>query len=169
MGFIGAIAIFIFGVFKIPGPAAVFFVLSFIMTTGMPIDPSAVTLRTAIVLMSGLFAWIISMVGWFFNPHGPEIKALKEVYLALAAFSEAIGSENIDDVRHRTVSALKESEETLLIGYIPWKNSFFFNRLSLLNEEANKLFLEMLELYSNRNTKLPKELSEMDTKIICGN
>lgn len=168
VGFIGAIAIFIFGVFKIPGPAAVFFVLSFIMTTGMPIDPSAVILRTAIVLMSGLFAWIISMVGWFFNPHGPEIKALKEVYLALAAFSEAIGSENIDDVRHRTVNALKESEETLLIGYIPWKNSFFFNRLSLLNEEANKLFLEMLELYSNMNTKLPKELIEMIRKLSMG-
>jgi len=168
VGFIGAIVTFIFGVLKIPGPSAIFFVLSFIMTTGMAIDPSAAPIRTALVLMSGLFAWIISMVGWFFNPHGPEIKALKEVYLALAAFSEAIGSENINNVRHRTVNALKESEETLLVGYIPWKNSFLFNRLSLLNEQANKLFLEMLELHSNRNTKLPKEFGEMLRKLSMG-
>ncbi|SFD16812.1 FUSC family protein [Clostridium uliginosum] len=165
---IGAIATFIFGVLKIPGPAAIFFVLSFIMTTGMPIDPSSAPIRTVIVLMSGLFAWTISMVGWFFNPHGPEVKALKEVYLALAAFSEAIGSENINNVRQRTVNALKESEETLLIGYIPWKNSFLFNRLSLLNEQANKLFLEMLELHFNRYTKLPKEFGEVIRKLSIG-
>jgi len=168
VGVIGAIVTFIFGVLKIPGPAAIFFVLSFIMTTGMAIDPSAAPIRTAIVFMSSLFAWIISMVGWFFNPHGPEIKALKEVYLALASFSEPLSSENINDVRHRTVNALKESEETLLVGYIPWKNSFLFNRLSLLNEQANKLFLEMLELYSNRNSKLPKEFGEMLRKLSMG-
>jgi len=168
VGFIGAIATFIFGVLKIPGPSAIFFVLSFIMTTGMAFDPSAAPIRTALVLMSGLFAWIISMVGWFFNPHGPEIKALKEVYLALAAFSEAIGNENINNVRHRSVNALKESEETLLGGYISWKNSFLFNRLSLLNEQSNKLFLEMLELHSNRNTKLPKEFGEMLRRLGMG-
>lgn len=168
VGVIGAIVTFIFGVLKIPGPAAIFFVLSFIMTTGMDIDPSAAPIRTAIVFMSSLFAWIISMVGWLFNPHGPEIKALKEVYLALASFSEPLSSENINDVRHRTVNALKESEETLLVGYIPWKNSFLYNRLSLLNEQANKLFLEMLELYSNRNSKLPKEFGEILRKLSMG-
>ncbi|MBU3157325.1 FUSC family protein [Clostridium estertheticum] len=168
VGLIGTIVTFIFGVLKIPGPAAIFFVLSFIMTTGMAIDPSAAPIRTAIVLISSLFAWIISMVGWFFNPHGPEIKALKEVYLALASFSETLSSENINDVRHRTVNALKESEETLLVGYIPWKNSFLFNRLSLLNEQANKLFLEMLELYSNGNNKLPKEFGEMLRELSMG-
>lgn len=42
VGLIGAMAIFIFGLFKIPGPAAVFFILSFVMTTGMAIDSSAI-------------------------------------------------------------------------------------------------------------------------------
>ncbi|MCY6356351.1 FUSC family protein [Clostridium sp. ZS2-4] len=168
VGLIGAITTFIFGVLKIPGPSAIFFVLSFIMTTGMPIDPSAAPIRTFIVLISGLFAWIISMVGWFFNPHGPEIKTLKGVYLALAAFSEAIGSENINNVRQHTVNALKQSEETLLTGYISGKNSSIFNRLSLLNEQANKLFLEMLELYLNGKTKLPTEFGEIIRKLSMG-
>jgi uncharacterized membrane protein YccC len=168
VGLIGAIATFIFGLLKIPGPAAIFFVLSFAMTTGMTIDPSAAPIRSGVVLMSGIFAWIISMVGWFFNPHGPEIKALKQVYCALAAFSEAINSKDINSARQRTVNALKEAEETLLIGYIPWKNSFFFNRLFLLNEHANKLFLAMLELHSNGNTKLPKEFGEMIRKLSMG-
>jgi len=168
VGLIGSIAIFIFGMFNISGPSAIFFVLSFIMTTGMTIDPSAAPIRTGLVLMSGIFAWIVSMVGWFFNPHGPEIKAVKEAYLALEAFSGAIGGENINNARHRAVNALRESEETLLTGYISWKNSFLFNRLSLLNEQANKLFLEMLELYSKRNAKLPKEFSEMIRNLSMG-
>lgn len=168
VGLIGATATFVFGVLKIPGPASIFFVLSFTMTTGMDIDPSSAPVRTAIVFMSGCFAWIVSMVGYFFNPHGPEVKAIKEVYLALAEFSEVIGSENIDNARQRTVNALKESEEILLTGYIPWKNSFFFNRLVLLNEQANKLFLEMLEIYSNRNNKLPREFGDMIRKLSMG-
>lgn len=168
VGCIGAIATFIFGVLKIPGPAAVFFVLSFVMTTGMPIDPSSALIRSGTVLMSGIFSWIVSMVGWFFNPHGPEIKALKEVYLSLTAFSEAFGSENFNAVRHRTVNALKGSEEILLTGYIPWRNSFFFNRLVLLNEQGNKLFLEMLQLSFSKNNKLPKEFSQMIKKLSTG-
>ena len=168
VGLIGAIATFIFGALKIPGPAAIFFILSFTMTTGMPIAPSEAPIRVSVVLMSGCFSWIVSMIGCFFSPHSPEIKVIKEVYLALAAFSEAIGSENINNARHRTVNALKASEETLLIGYISWKNSFLFNRLVLLNEQANKLFLEMLELYSIKDTKLPKEFGEMIRRLSMG-
>ncbi|WP_238885569.1 FUSC family protein [Clostridium sp. YIM B02551] len=168
VGLIGATVTFIFGVLRIQGPAGIFFVLCFAMATGMPVDPSAASIRTLIVLMSGLFAWIISMVGWFFNPHGPEIRAVKEVYLTLAAFSDAIDSKGINNLLNRTVTALKESEETLLTGYISWKNSFFFNRLVLLNEQANKLFLEMLELHYNRNTKLPKEFGEMIRNLSMG-
>ena len=108
------------------------------------------------------------MKGCFFNRHNPEIKALKGVYLCLAEFCEAIGSENINDVRHSTVNALREAEELLLSGYIPWKNSFLFNRLSLLNEQGNKLFLEMLELSFNKNNKLPKEFSELIRQLSMG-
>lgn len=168
VGLIGAAATFIFGVLKIPGPAAIFFVLSFLMTTGMTIDPSSAPIRTTVVFSSGCFAWIVSMIGWFRNPHNPEIKTLKEVYLSLAEFSEAIGNDNINNARQRAVNALKESEETILTGYIPWKNSFFFNRLVLLNEQANKLFLEMLELCSNKNTKLPKEFGELIRTLYTG-
>ena len=38
MGIIGATAIFIFGALKIKGPSAIFFVLVFAMTTGMPVE-----------------------------------------------------------------------------------------------------------------------------------
>lgn len=165
VGFIGGIAIFIFGVLKIQGPSSMFFVLSFLVSTGMPINQSEVFIRFSVVFMGGLFSWLMSMKGYFLNPHGPEIKVIKKLYLTLADFSEAIGNKNINDIRNRAVNALKEAEEILLTGYIPWKNSFLFNRLSLLNEEANKLFLEMLELHVNKNKKLPKEFSDMIRKL----
>ena len=64
MGIIGASVFFIFGALKITGPSAVFFVLSFALATGMPVDKSA-PLRGGLVLMGGALSWIICMLGWF--------------------------------------------------------------------------------------------------------
>lgn len=168
VGLIGTIATFIFGILKIPGPAAVFFVLSFTMTTGIKIDQSEIPIFIGVVFASSIFSWMVSMIGYFFNPHEPELKKIKGLYLVLAEFAEAIGNEDISDIRNRTVNSLRESEEILAIGYIPWKVSFMFNRLFLLNKHANKIFLEMLELHSNGRSKLPKELIEMVRKLGMG-
>lgn len=168
VGLIGTIATFIFGILKIPGPAAVFFVLSFTMTTGIKIDQSQIPIFIGVVFASSIFSWMVSMIGYFFNPHEPELKKIKGLYLVLAEFAEAIGNEDISDIRNRTVNSLRESEEILAIGYIPWKVSFMFNRLFLLNKHANKMFLEMLELHSNGRSKLPKELIEMVRKLGMG-
>lgn len=168
VGLIGAIATFIFGILKIPGPAAVFFVLGFTMATGIKIEQSEIPILVGVVFASSMFSWIVSMIGYFSKPHAPELKKIKGLYLALAEFSEAIGSKDISNVRNRTVNALKEAEEILTIGYMPWKVSFLFNRLVLLNKHANKLFLEMLRLQSNSKNKLPKELIDMIRKLPDG-
>ncbi|MVX66068.1 FUSC family protein [Clostridium chromiireducens] len=161
VGLIGTIATFIFGILKIPGPAAVFFVLSFTMTTGIKLDQSEIPIFIGVVFGSSMFSWMVSMVGYFFNPHDPELKKIKGLYLALAEFAGAVGSKDISNIRNITVNALKESEDILTIGYMPWKVSFLFNRLVLLNKHANKIFFELLELDSNSKNKLPKELVDM--------
>ena len=168
VGLIGTIATFIFGILKIPGPAAVFFVLSFTMTTGIKINQEEIPIFIGLVFASSMFSWMVSMIGYFFNPHEPELKKVKGLYWVLAEFAEVIGNEDISNIRNRTVNALRESEEILAIGYISWKVSFMFNRLFLLNKHANKIFLEMLELHSNGKGKLPKELIEMVRKLEVG-
>ncbi|OOM71030.1 inner membrane protein YccS [Clostridium puniceum] len=168
VGLIGTSATFVFGIFKIPGPAAVFFVLSFTMTTGINLKQAEIPIFIGVVFASSMFSWIVSMVGYFFNPHGPELKKIKGLYSALAEFAEVIGREDVSNIRNRTVNALKESEEILAIGYIPWKVSFLFNRLVLLNQHANKMFLEMLELQSNSKNKVPKEIIDMIRKLGAG-
>ena len=40
IGVIGAVGTFIFGALQIPGPASIFFVIVFALTSAMPIDPS---------------------------------------------------------------------------------------------------------------------------------
>jgi hypothetical protein len=66
VGLIGAVATLIFGLLKIPGPAAVFFVLSFVMTTGMDIDLSLALNRSGLVLAAGLFSWMVNLVVWLY-------------------------------------------------------------------------------------------------------
>lgn len=168
---IGMIATFIFGILKISGPAAVFFVLSFIMTTGMPVEHSAVFERSMVVLTSGVFSWLVSLVGWIVKPHEPEIRAVRNVYLALEKYGELINqnnTNNINNMRQQVVNLLNESEEIISIAYLPWKNSYFFNRLVLLNEQANRLFLEMLELHTNKNVKIPDLIIEEIKKLTIG-
>ena len=58
------------------------------------------------------------------------------------------------------MSVLKEAEETLAAGYIPWRKTDLFNRLYVLNDHANKIFLYILENFSEDYSKLPPELGQ---------
>ncbi|MFJ5716881.1 FUSC family protein [Neobacillus sp. NPDC093127] len=159
VGVIGAVGTFIFGALKIPGPAAVFFVLCFSMTSGMPIDPALAPLRAGLVLMGGLLSWVIGMAGWLYHPHAPEMRAVKKVYLELACFLDSIGTENYDQARHRTVMKMKDTDDILLSGYISWRSSDLFNRLIMLNNHANTIFMHVMDRFSDQSGRLPPEIA----------
>ena len=165
MGVIGATVIFIFGALRITGPSAIFFFLVFAMTTGMPVHPELALLRASLVFLGGALSWIIAMVGWLFNPHGPETGVVKRVYIELAAFLDSIGTSEFNGSRQRVMSLLKDAEETLAAGYIPWRTTDLFNRLYLLNEHANILFMYILENFSEHHSKIPLELGETVREI----
>ncbi|WP_409272821.1 FUSC family protein [Neobacillus sp. SCS-31] len=165
MGIIGAVGIFIFGALKIKGPSAIFFVLVFAMTTGMPVHPELVWVRAGLVFLGGTLSWVLAMLGWFFNPHGPETGVVKNVYTELAGFLDSVGTEKFNEARHRVMSGLREAEETLAAGYIPWRNTDIFNRLVILNDQANALFFYVLENFSATTVKLPPEFGEFLREI----
>lgn len=159
VGVIGAVGTFIFGALKIPGPAAVFFVLCFSMTSGMPINPALAPLRAGLVLLGGLLSWLIGMVGWLYHPHAPEMRAVKKVYSELACFLESIGTKNYNQARHRTVMQMKDTDDILLAGYISWRSKELFKRLILLNNHANTIFMHVMERFSEQSGKLPPEIA----------
>ncbi len=160
MGIIGAVAMFVFGALKITGPSAIFFVLVFAMSSGMPINPDDAFLRAGLVFLSGCLSWIIGMIGWFFNPYGPETGVVTRVYLHLAELMDSVGTNRFTEIKHKVMEVLNESEETLSAGYIPWRTSDMFNRLYLLNMYANELFIMVVENFSNAEATLPKELGQ---------
>ncbi|MFJ8236589.1 hypothetical protein ACIQ34_12655 [Ureibacillus sp. NPDC094379] len=116
MGIIGGTAIFIFGALRIAGPSAIFFVLVFAMTTGMPVNPELAPLRAGLVFLGGTLSWVIAMSGWFFNPHGPETSVVKRVYVELAAFVDSIGTEKFNESKNQVMSVLKKQKKRLLQG-----------------------------------------------------
>ncbi|MEH7342978.1 FUSC family protein [Bacillus sp. JJ1532] len=160
LGGIGAVGTFIFGALKIPGPASIFFVIVFAMTSVMPIDPSNAALRAGLVLLGGSLSWVVAMIGWFFDPHEPETKAVKRIYFELAALLHSIDTETFNEARERTLSALKDADATLLKGYVSWRSSNSFKRLYLLKELANVMWSDILEMYAEGNTKYLPELGE---------
>ncbi|WP_231514805.1 FUSC family protein [Oceanobacillus salinisoli] len=160
MGIIGGTAIFIFGALRIAGPSAIFFVLVFSMTTGMPVNPELAPLRAGLVFLGGCLSWIIAMIGWSFDPHGPERGVVKRVYVELASFLDSVGTEHFNKSRHRVISVLNEAEETLAAGYIPWRQTDIFKRLYVLNNHANSIFMYTIEHFAKSQEKLPTELGQ---------
>lgn len=159
VGVIGAIAVFIFGAFQIAGPSAIFFVLGFLMSSGMPINPALAPLRAGLTLLGGTLSWILGMIGWFVNPHGPETIAVKKVYTELAGFMDSLDTDHYNPSRQSLMLALNAAENTLLKGHISWRSSDNFKRLLLLNDRANSIFMYILEHSDEKSGRLPSELA----------
>jgi uncharacterized membrane protein YccC len=161
MGLIGATAIFIFGSLRIAGPSAIFFVLVFSMVSGMSVNPELAPLRAILVFLGASLSWIIAMIGWLFEPYGAEESVVKRVYLELAKFIDSVGTNKFNESRHNMMSVLREADETLAAGYIPWRKTDLFKRLNLLNQNANNIYLYIIEYFVNSEKKLPNELGQM--------
>ncbi|SOC05211.1 uncharacterized membrane protein YccC [Ureibacillus xyleni] len=162
MGLIGATAFFTFGAFRFIGPSAIFFVLVFAMSTGMPIAPEEAFLRTGLVFLSGILSWCIAMSGWFFNPHGPEKNAVKTTYIALAQLVDALSTKSVNEAQYHVMKSMKDTSQTLASGYSKWHTSNLFYQLYELNNIANKIYLGMIE---TNTIQQPKELGEALRKI----
>ena len=168
LGIIGFVATFLFGVFKIKGPAAIFFILSFVMTTGMTIDPTQAFTRFFMVFLGGAFSFIVSTIGWVFNPHGPETNDLIKTYNLLSKLCENIGKYGFDNIKSQVVSSLKDSEEILSKGCVKGVNKLKFSRLNFINKQANKIYIELINISRKTNEEIPLEISDMIKNLSCG-
>ncbi|KAB2332079.1 FUSC family protein [Cytobacillus depressus] len=160
LGLIGAVGTYIFGALKMPGPASIFFLIVFAMTSMMPGDLEDAAFRAGLVLLGGSISWIVAMIGWFFDPHGPEMKAVKNVYLQLATLLQSVRTDGFNDAKEKTLSALKDADDILVEGSISWQSSNLFKRLYLLKEKAHLIWSDILELSAEERTKLPPELGD---------
>lgn len=164
MALIATITVFIFGALKISGPTAIFFVLIFAITADMPAVPlNEALLRAGLVLSGGIFSWVLAMVGFLLNPHGPEIRVVKRVYQQLALFLHSIGSQHYSEEKSKMMAVLKEAEETLAAGYIAWYPRPLFTRLMHLTLNANKIALLVIEEDMGPQTPLdPKQIAPIE-------
>jgi len=102
----------------------------------------------------------MGMAGWIANPHGPETVAVQKVYKELAALIQATGTDKWMEVRQKLVLTLRTAEETLLAGKVPWDSREHYKRLLLLNDQANAIFVYLLEHFEGCQTALPPELTD---------
>ena len=58
------------------------------------------------------------------------------------------------------MSDIRDAEESIVAGYIPWRKTDTFKRLYVLNDYANELFLYIIEKFAEKDTKMPPELGE---------
>ncbi|PSA90761.1 FUSC family protein [Bacillus atrophaeus] len=162
LGLIGAAAVFTFGAFGIQGPAPMFFVLAFLVSSGLPVDPSEAPLRAGLAFLGGLFAWIIAMLGWLFDRHGPETAVLQKTYRQLAACLSAVGTPNFHSAQHQTVLMLRTARLTVLGRGNKRKSSRHTERLIRLLQKAEDMFMAIIHF----SAEAPKaDTEEMVTVI----
>ncbi len=166
MGLIAMIATYIFGALNLIGPSAIFFVLVFAITSSMPIAPEEAFIRAGLLFLGGLFSIFIAMFPMPFNPHYPENRAVKNVYLTLKKLMESVGTPHFTEQKVQMISALRAAEETLAAGYIPWYPTEHFTRLRYLTLHANSLFITLYEDFANEKSPLPTEQIAAVDKVL---
>ncbi|MCI3986938.1 FUSC family protein [Bacillus vallismortis] len=144
LGLIGATAMFIFSALGIQGPAPMFFVLAFLVSSGMPADPSQTLFRAGLTFLGGIFATGISLSGWLWNKYGPERAVLQKTYHQLASCLSAVGTKDFHNTQHQTVLMLRTARQTVLRKGNWRKKSQHDERFFRLLEKADDMFLAII-------------------------
>ncbi|HLR61937.1 MAG TPA: FUSC family protein [Lentibacillus sp.] len=165
LGLIGGVGTFIFGALKIQGPAAIFFVIIFAMTSAMEINPDDALLRAGLVAMGGAVSWVIAMAGWFSDPYHPEKKSVYHLYAALTTLFDSIGTAKFNELKEKTLFSLQDAERTLASGYISWRSTDTFKRLYVLKELAHGIWMDILELEAEGKKDVSPEMAAFLTQI----
>lgn len=166
MGLIAAFMIFVFNALKFVGPSALFFVLVFAINADMQhVDFLGALARAGFVGLGAVLSWLIAMSGFLISPHQPEIQSLYKSYNQLINLSKSVGTENFQQQKHLTMAALKEAEETLSAGQLPWSPSETYTRLLHLAYESNEYLIYLGNHYANSSKPLPSEVIEVLEEI----
>ncbi|KXJ34531.1 hypothetical protein AX282_07515 [Bacillus spizizenii] len=144
LALIGAAAMFIFSALGIQGPAPMFFVLAFLVSSGLPADPSQAMFRAGLTFLGGIFAMSIALIGWLRNKHGPEEAVLQKTYHQLAACLSAVGTSGFHNAQHQTVLMLRTARQTVLGKGNRRKKSQHDERFFRLLEKADDIFLAII-------------------------
>ncbi|MEC2061130.1 FUSC family protein [Bacillus stercoris] len=144
LGLVGAAAMFIFSALGIQGPAPMFFVLAFLVSSGLPADPSQALFRAVLTFLGGIFAMGIALIGWLWNKHGPEGAVLQKTYDQLAACLSAVGTPGFHHAQHQTVLMLRTARQTVLGKGNGRKKSQHDERFFRLLEKADDIFLAII-------------------------
>ncbi|MEC1549144.1 FUSC family protein [Bacillus rugosus] len=144
LGLIGAAAMFIFSALGIQGPAPMFFVLAFLVSSGLPADSSQALFRAGLTFLGGIFAMGIALIGWLWNKHGPEEAVLQKTYHQLAACLSAVGTPGFHNAQHQTVLMLRTGRQTVLGKGNRRKKSRHDERFFRLLEKADDIFLAII-------------------------
>ena len=165
MALIGGMAIFVFGALKYVGPSAIFFVLVFAMTTGMPEAPDQVFIRCGLAFLGGTFSWCLAMSGVFFKQHALEKNSMSRVFVELAQLMEYVGTDKFETKKHDAMVVLIEAEKTLQAANRTKNSESTVNHLFTLNEYANKIYIYVVENFSHAAQPLPRDYYEAMQKL----
>lgn len=161
MGVISTVMIFIFNALKFIGPSAMFFVLVFALSADMPhVDLLGALSRAGLVSLGAGLSWLIAMSGFLLNPHRPEIQSLQRAYNQLMILTNSVDTDKFQHEKYLTMAALKEAEETLSAGRLPWSPSEIYTRLRHLAFVGNEYMLYLSNHYAQASEPLPSSVKE---------
>ena len=156
LGVISAGATFFTGVWRIPLPQSLMFILIACIASALPVDPRQTPLRVAFVLVGGSAAWIQGMAGWALHPRKPETVAVHKAYREIAQYFAVLRTEHSVKGQYQAALALKHAEDsvTAIRGTRTPKDEGY--RLIQLTEEAEDLFRAVVALSATLDAPAPE-------------
>jgi uncharacterized membrane protein YccC len=106
-GILGVVSALGFLALRVGPPREYFVLLTFLLGTTLPIDPSAAPSRAGLVLAGGVLAWFVGMSPWVFRRPGPERAAVLRAHAAVTQLLRALGGPDEEAAGHDAIVAVR--------------------------------------------------------------
>lgn len=145
-------------VLAVKAPASFFFIFACATGTGFVGSPTQIWWQGLWAFLGGAFAWVVAMLPWLWNPHGPERAAVQRVYQSLASLLGAVGTSNLGTAQHQATLALRAAERALPPGETRWRRPGDYRRLTQMTIHAEAVFLVIIDLSAKHNEPVAPRL-----------
>ncbi|MCH8659393.1 FUSC family protein [Staphylococcus lugdunensis] len=160
---------YMFNALKIAGPSSTFFIVTFALSSNLPVDPASFWVRGLAMLVGGLLATIVVLITICLTKEKPEDQAIKADFQMIQHLMHHY--DNPDAFKQATQSAVatfNNSDKLLITSAANHhdKYSARFQKLLLLHTTAQGIYSELLELHENQVRPLPQDLIQMVEMIV---
>lgn len=163
------IPFYIFNALKVAGPSSTFFIVTFSLSSNLPVEPEAFWIRGIAMLVGGALATLTVIIMIAISKERTEDKAIASDFKVVQNLMHHFNDPKAFKKEAQSAVAQFNNSDKLLITSTSSSHDKLnsrFQKLLLLHTSAQGIYSELLELHEKNIRPLPQDLINMMDLII---